>query len=299
MPMLNLDWHRARPENGCDARCLSYAGERECDDPAPPPTMRRRRRACCCCFDPAPPLPVLDARSVRLLLTAGDRMAGGACCGCGGRRQEPKKPRTRRGSEVTPVVEKRHPAAGAARSDPADALGSAPARRPAAGAASPVRVNRRKPRSFEAPATPKVAAVRKPRSFGAEGWLKVDLPADDVADQMWYRRVRNIVTAEHRGGSAAAGELAPLHGGLYVGDRADAQNTEQLRRLGVTHVLNCATASETATGAGFYRAAERTGAAADRPLEYLELGAADSEIADFVGPNLAVRATPCGLRAPV
>jgi len=127
--------------------------------------------------------------------------------------------------------------------------------------------------------------VRKPRSFGAEGWLKVDLPVDDAPeDAVWFRRVRNIVTTEHRNGdNAAPSELVPLHSSLYVGDRADAKNMEQLRRLGITHVLNCATAAETGTGPGFY--AERSRSAS--PLSYLELGAADSDIANCIAPHLA------------
>lgn len=224
--------------------------------------------------------------------TAGGCKMPGVCC-CGSRLQE--KPKKRRG-EVTPV-EPRPPAAAAPASPatsvptaPRGAVGSssAPRRLPGASvSSSPVRTNRRKPRSFEAPPTPKVANVRKPRSFGAEGWLKVDLPVDDSPEDMvWYRRLRNIVTTEHRNASTAPGELVPLHGGLYVGDRADAQNTEQLRRLGITHVLNCATGAETGTGAGFY--AER-GRSADRQLSYLELGAADSDIVNYIAPNLAVR----------
>ena len=220
---------------------------------------------------------------------------GMACCG---RRQEleQKRPRKRRGSEVTPVVE-RHQPPSLLPPPPPKTKPPRPALLPASLAGpvdSPARTNRRKPRSFEAPATPKVANVRKPRSFGAEGWLKVDLPVE-AEDQTWYRRVRNIVTAERPGGVAAPGELVPLHCGLYVGDRADAQNTEQLHRLGITHVLNCATARETGTGAGFYieRSTSRAGAA---PVVYMELGAADSEAADFIAPNLPVRPASCVLR---
>ena len=231
-----------------------------------------------------------------------------ACC-CGGRQQlEQKRPRKRRGSEVTSVVSRPPASSGGGGGDGSgSSLLPPPAARPSrpaltlspgltgpvapAGAGSPTRTNRRKPRSFEAPATPKVAiTVRKPRSFGAEGWLKVDLPVagDAAEDQTWFRRVRNIVTAERAGGAAAPGELVPLYSGVYVGDRADAQNTEELHRLGITHVLNCATARETGTGAGFYaeRSRSRAGAA---PVVYMELGAADSEAADFIAPNLPVR----------
>ena len=225
-----------------------------------------------------------------LTLSAAGKMPG-VCC-CGSRLQEPR----RRRGEVTPV-EPRLPAPGAPASPaasaptaPRGAVGTAAAPRRLPGASvssSPVRTNRRKPRSFEAPPTPKVANVRKPRSFGAEGWLKVDLPVEDSPEDMvWYRRLRNIVTTEHRNASAAPGELVPLHAGLYVGDRVDSQNTEQLRRLRITHVLNCATCAETGTGKCFY--AER-GSPAEQQLSYLELGAADSDIVNYIAPNLAVR----------
>eukprot|EP01043_Picozoa_sp_COSAG02_P061751 COSAG02_NODE_8360_length_2598_cov_3.812725_3_plen_294_part_00 len=239
---------------------------------------------------------VVDGFVVLTLGTVGGYPTGsgnsmpGVCC-CGTRLHEPNKPRKRRG-EVTPV-EPRPPAAAASAATIPAATDAGPAAAPrrlvgASVSGSPSRTNRRKPRSFEAPATPKVANVRKPRSFGAEGWLKVDLPVDESPEDMvWYRRVRNIVTTEHRNASnAASGDLVPLHGGLYVGDRADAQNMEQLRRLGITHVLNCATAAETGTGVSFY--AERASSAAAPPI-YLELGAADSDSVNYIAPNLPVR----------
>lgn len=226
-------------------------------------------------------------RVVLTLSAVGSYKMPGVCC-CGSR-SESKKARKRRGSEVTPVEPRPPAATSLATATDVAGLVAAPRRLASASVpGSPIRTNRRKPRSFEAPATPKVANVRKPRSFGAEGWLKVDLPVDDSPeDIVWYRRVRNIVTTEHRNASnKAPGELVPLHGGLYVGDRADAKNTEQLRRLGITHVLNCATATETGTGAGFYDEQARSTAL---PLSYLELGAADSDIVNYIAPNLSVR----------
>ncbi len=252
-------------------------------EPAEWAAMPAAGQACCCRRSQK------SRRVVLTLSTAGGYPMPGVCC-CGARAQEPKKTRKRR-SEVTPV-EPRPPAAtasGAAASAATDAGAAAPRRLVGASVSgSPSRTNRRKPRSFEAPATPKVANVRKPRSFGAEGWLKVDLPVDESPEDMvWYRRVRNIVTTEHRNETnVASGDMVPIHSGLYVGDRADAQNMEQLRQLGITHVLNCATAAETGTGAGFY--AERAISAA-APLSYLELGAADSDIVNYITPNLPVR----------
>lgn len=72
-------------------------------------------------------------------------------------------------------------------------------------AASSAQQQVRKPRSFETAGSPKQAPrVRRPRSFGAEGWLRVELPAESPDTVQWYRRVRNLVTtsSHHKAGGS-------------------------------------------------------------------------------------------------
>ena len=221
--------------------------------------LRRRAPLPRCCDAAASPL-------------MGER--GGLCC-CAARQQHrgteaPHRPRKKR---AAPLAVEPRPAAVPPPATTEGGRASALLPPTALGARSS-----RKPRSFESPGSPKVAAmIRKPRSFGAEGWLKVELPETDEHEQAYFRRVRNIVTGAHRGDAEAAfhGPVA-LSPGLHVGDLHDARDTDRIGQLGITHVLNCATAAETGTGAAFYH----------NRFSYLELGAQDSEIADFLAPHL-------------
>jgi len=146
----------------------------------------------------------------------------------------------------------------------------------------PTSLQRRKPRSFEFPGSPKHATIiRKPRSFGNSGWLKVDLPVESPDFVCWYRRLRNVVTA---GETVPSARLTAVIPGLYIGDKTDAADVGLLRRKGITHVLNCASAAETGTGEAFYSEPQTS------PIRYMELAATEGDGSELLKPHMKAAA---------
>ena len=66
--------------------------------------------------------------------------------------------------------------------------------------------------------------------------------------------------------------------GIYLGNASHARNLQLLEQLQITHVLNCASQTETETGPAYY--------ARHANFEYFELGATDDEITELVAPYL-------------